>query len=107
MTTLLMMTHGASMMDRGNSDWTIRDEANAIVAWAFRNGPIEELHAGRTSSLLSDPALSRITDEEMKLLMLFACRRMAWLLELKESDPADYQRQIQVYCKQYCQSWER
>ncbi len=102
-----MLTHRAPVMDQGNSDWTIRDEANAIVAWAFRNGPIEELHAGRISNLLSDPALSRITDEEMKSLMLFACKRMAWLLELKESDPADYRRLIQKYGKQYCRSWER
>jgi hypothetical protein len=26
--------------------FTLRDEANAIVAYAFRNGPIEDLHAG-------------------------------------------------------------
>jgi len=25
--------------------FTLRDEANAIVAWAFRNGPLEDLHA--------------------------------------------------------------
>ena len=24
--------------------FTIRDEANALVAWAFRNGPVEDLH---------------------------------------------------------------
>ena len=35
--------------------FTVRDEANAIVAMAFRNGPIEDLHAGKASELLSDP----------------------------------------------------
>lgn len=37
-------------------DFTIRDEANALVAWAFRNGPIENLHAGKNSPLLDDPS---------------------------------------------------
>ena len=27
--------------------FTLRDEANAIVAVAFRNGPLEDLHAGK------------------------------------------------------------
>ena len=44
--------------------FTIRDEANALAAWAFRNGPLEDLHAGKHSALLDDPELSRITDEE-------------------------------------------
>src|SRR5947209_4002632 len=39
------------------SGFTVRDEANAIVAHAFRNGPIEDLHAGKYSELLSDASL--------------------------------------------------
>src|ERR1044072_2130071 len=42
--------------------FTLRDEANAIVACAFRNGPLEDLHAGKYSELLEDRTLSRITD---------------------------------------------
>lgn len=57
--------------------FTSRDEANALVAWAFRNGPPEDLHAGWHSELLADASLSRITDDEMKELMLYACRKMA------------------------------
>ena len=87
--------------------FTIRDEANALVAWAFRNGPLEDLHAGQHSPLLDDPSFSRITDEEMKALMLSACRQMAALLELKESDPDEYQRQIKSYNWRYCRNWER
>lgn len=34
--------------------FTIRDEANALVAAAFRNGPIENLHAGEWSELLEN-----------------------------------------------------
>jgi len=62
-------------------------EANAIVAMAFRNGPIGDLHAGKPSGLLSDPELSGITDDEMKAPMINACEQVAKLLELKETDP--------------------
>jgi hypothetical protein len=88
-------------------DFTIRDEANTLVAWAFRNGPIENLHAGKYSPLLEDPQLSRITNAEMKALMLNACRQLAKLLELKESNPAEYAWRIMAYNDDYCRSWER
>jgi len=87
--------------------FTLRDEANAIVAMCFRNGPIEDLHAGMSSELLSDPELSRITDDEMKTLMINACEHVTKLLELKESDPATYYRQMLAYNQMYCRQWER
>lgn len=89
------------------ADFTTRDEANTLVAWAFRNGPLERLHAGRHSPLLDDPSLSRITDPEMKELMLNACRQLADLLALKADDPADYARRIRAYHDRYCRQWER
>ena len=87
--------------------FTVRDEANALVAWAFRNGPLEDLHAGEHSELLEDPSFSRITDDEMKTLMISACRQLAKLLELKATDPAEYDRQIKSYNWRYCRRWER
>ena len=48
---------------RGHPELTLRDEANAITAHAFRNGFLEDLHAGRWSPMLSDPGVSRITDD--------------------------------------------
>ena len=57
--------------------FTIRDEANALTAYAFRNGPLENLHAGKSSPLTSDPTLSRITDPEMKELMINASEKLA------------------------------
>ena len=42
-------------------------EAKAIVALAFRNGPIENIHAGRPCPTCSGQAgYSRISDAEMK-----------------------------------------
>ena len=87
--------------------FTLRDEANAIVAYAFRNGPIEDLHAGRSSELLEDPELSRITDEEMKTIMLNACQRVEQLLREKQKDAGAYYIKIIDYGYKYCRVWER
>ena len=87
--------------------FTVRDEANAIVAYAFRNGPLENLHAGRASPLLEDPSLSRITDQEMKELMLNACEHIEKLLRLKETDPEQYATFIRSYNFRYCGRWQR
>ena len=70
-------------------------EAKAIVALAFRNGPIETVHAGRLCPTCNGaPEFSRITQDEMKAIMKSAVDRMYSLLRLKESDPAGYARQI-------------
>ena len=87
--------------------FTLRDEANAIVAMAFRNGPLEDLHAGEWSELLEDESLSRITDDEMKRLMIFACEHVAGLLHVKETDPEQYYRTLMAYGHLYCRRWER
>jgi hypothetical protein len=87
--------------------FTLRDEANAIVAWALRNGPLEDLHAGKHSELLEDDSLSRITDAEMKVLMISACERVEDLLRLKESEPERYNVLIKGYNIMYCGQWER
>lgn len=45
-------------------------EAKAIVVLAFRNGPIEDLHTGKTCpSCGGQTGYSRISDDEMKLIM--------------------------------------
>jgi hypothetical protein len=87
--------------------FTLRDEANAIVAWALRNGMLEDLHAGKHSKFLEDKSLSRITDAEMKQLMLEACERVEMLLHLKESDPKKYNTVIKAYSMMFCGSWDR
>ena len=87
--------------------FTLRDEANAIVAFAFRNGPIEDLHAGKASALILDPTLSRITDDEMKKIMLNACETMEHLLREKEADPGQYYLKIMDYNLRYCGNWKR
>jgi len=84
-----------------------RDEANAIVAMAFRNGPLEKLHAGEHSELLEDDSLSRITDEEMKDLMISACKEVEHLLRYKETDPENYDKLVKSHNLMHCNGWER
>ena len=86
---------------------TIREEANALTCCAFRNGYIEELHAGKHSELLEKPELSRITDDEMKRLMIGASARLAELMEMKESKPDEYWRFVKSFNERYCGRWEK
>ena len=87
--------------------FTIRDEANALTAYAFRNGPLERLHTGRQSPLLDDPDLQRLTDAEMKELMINASTTLAAALALRDSDPDRYRRFVQGYGLDFCRAWER
>ena len=51
-------------------DPDLAEEAKALVALAFRNGPIEDLHAGRQCTVCSgNQEISHISDEEMKAIM--------------------------------------
>ena len=86
--------------------WTVREEANAITVWAFRNGYIEELHAGKHSELLEKPGLSRITDAEMKRLNIDISTHIAEILTLRDNDAEEYERRID-YFLQYCKHWEK
>jgi hypothetical protein len=43
----------------------------------------------------------------MKMLMINACQRVAKLLDLKETDPEVYYRQMLSYNHTYCRRWER
>lgn len=87
--------------------FTLRDEANAIVAYAFREGLIEDLHAGKNSELLRNDKLSRITNQEMKELMISASKKIEKLLKTKDSNIKEYYDIIKGLCLRYCSGWER
>ena len=86
--------------------FSYRDQANVMTLLAFRNSPLEDLHAGRYSPLLEDPALSRITDEEMKTLMIAASSKLAELLNLRDTDPDAFAQLLAVNWRQV-RNWER
>jgi hypothetical protein len=87
--------------------FTLRDEANALTAYAFRNGFLEDLHAGKSSPLLTQPGYSRITDDEMKRLMIEASEKLARMLALKQEHPVEYDQFIRKYQTTYCRAWNR
>jgi hypothetical protein len=85
----------ARTMPTTANDHDLAREAKAIVALAFRNGPIETLHAGIPCPACQDrPGTSRISDGEMKLIMKDAVNRLYALLQLKANDPARYAREL-------------
>ena len=88
-------------------EFTLRDEANALTAYAFRNGFLEDLHAGKSSPLLEQPGYSRISDEEMRKLMIQASAKLEELLRLKSETPAKYEEWVRDYNRKYCRSWKR
>ena len=96
---------------RGHQELTLRDEANAITAQVFRNGFLEDLHAGRWSPILSDPACSRITDQEMKKLMIETSAQLAHWLYLREllldERPDAYLQVITTIRWMFTRKWER
>jgi hypothetical protein len=84
----------------------IAREAKAIVALAFRNGPIEQIHAGRSCpTCIGRAGFSRITDDEMKSIMKNAVNRLYELLVLKEEDPVEYESKIQ-FGERYTARWD-
>lgn len=86
---------------------SLREEANAIVAYTFRNGFLEDLHAGAPSKILEDDSYSRITDEEMKELMIEMCDKMEILLKIRQNDPKEYKNTIAIYHKLFCDQWKK
>lgn len=87
------------------SEMSTREVANAMVAHVFRNGYIEELHAGVVEEKLLDPKYSRITNDEMKKLMIECCEKMAELLRLSKEDPLEYKAFLKRTNRSYCKRW--
>ena len=81
-------------------------EAKALVALAFRNGPIENLHAGKTCAVCSGKSdISHISDEEMKRLMKSAVNALYRLLWMREHDPRSYDEQLALG-RRYTLHWD-
>jgi len=84
----------------------IAAEAKALVALAFRNGPIEDLHAGKLCPTCSgEPQFSHISDEEMTTIMKSAVDTLYRLLWQRENDPEKYQRNI-AFGLRYTMHWD-
>ena len=81
-------------------------EAKALVALAFRNGPIEDLHAGRTCAVCTGRTeVSHISDDEMKMLMKSAVNQLYRLLWQRDYDPAAYNESL-AFGRRYTMHWD-
>jgi hypothetical protein len=81
-------------------------EAKSIVALAFRNGPIEDLHAGRQCPTCSgESGYSHITQAEMKNFNKEAANALYRLFWLKKNDPEKYQTELE-FGERYTRSWD-
>jgi predicted DNA-binding protein YlxM (UPF0122 family) len=79
-----------------------RDEANAIAYHAFRSGYLEEIHAGPDS---------RISNEEIKKLMLESSARIQEWLEIRDmllpEKKVVYNTLLRVFREIWTKDWER
>lgn len=87
-------------------DAELAREAKAFVALAFRNGPIEDIHAGSVcAACYGKTGVSRISDPEMKAIMKNAVNRIYELLRLRASDLDGYEKQI-AFGARYTARWD-
>jgi len=87
-------------------DLDLAAEAKAMVALAFRNGPIEDLHAGRPCTVCSgNREISHISDEEMKTIMKSAVNTLYRLLWQRDCDPVAYNENLALG-RRYTMHWD-
>lgn len=73
---------------------------------AFRNGPIESLHAGTPCPTCAGKSgYSRITDSDMAGIMSNAVDRVYTLLCLRDEKPEKYESEI-LFGEQYTANWD-
>ena len=87
-------------------DPSLAIEAKAITALAFRNGPVEDLHAGRVCSVCDqNPEFSHISNDEMKRIMKAAVNAMYRLLWQRDHDPEAYLKSLTLG-ERYTLRWD-
>ncbi len=81
-------------------------EAKALVVMAFRNGPIENVHAGKTCPACHGKReYSHITQAEMREIMKSAVDHLYTFLVLKQSDHAAYEALLRLG-ERYTTAWD-
>jgi hypothetical protein len=87
-------------------DAELAKEAKAIVGLAFRNGPIEDVHAGKVCPVCCGSSdYSRITDDEMKAMMKSAVSAVYKLLWNRDHDSEAYRKSIE-YGVRFTSRWD-
>jgi len=87
-------------------DSELAAEAKGIVALAFRNGPIEDVHAGKECpNCAGKVEYSHITQDEMKNIMKRAVDTVYKLIWLRQNDPEKYAATIE-YGNRHTRLWD-
>ena len=87
-------------------DKKLANEAKALVALSFRNGPIENIHAGKScAACAGNSTFSHITDAEMKQIMKNAVDQLYQLLFSRKHNPAKYEQQL-AFGLGYTRNWD-
>jgi hypothetical protein len=87
-------------------DPSLATEAKAITALAFRNGPIEDLHAGKACAACAGRTeFSHVSDEEMKGIMKAAVNALYRLLWQRDHDSEAYLKSL-AFGERYTQKWD-
>src|ERR1700677_543602 len=93
-------------MKKSSVDPVLALEAKMIVALPFGNGPIEDLHEGKTCPTCSaNSTYSRISVEEMKGIMKAAVNTVYSLLWKRENDSGAFAKSL-VLGAIYTQCWD-
>jgi hypothetical protein len=86
-------------------DPALAQEAQSLVALAFRNGPIEDVHAGKECPACSGKMeYSHITQAEMKKIMKRAVDKLYALLWIRMYCPDVYEHVVRAG-SHYTQTW--
>jgi hypothetical protein len=81
-------------------------EAKSLVASAFRNAPIEDVHAGKECPICAGKSeYSHITQAEIKDIVKNAVDTVYKLLWLKQNDPEKYAATVESGGR-YTRSWD-
>ena len=87
-------------------DPELAEEAKSLVALAFRNGPIEAVHAGKECPTCAGKSeYSHITQAEMKNIMKQAVDAVYKLLWLKRNDREKYEATLE-FGNRYTRFWD-
>src|SRR5437016_2316825 len=101
-----MQPHHHKSRTTGPLNPELAREAKAIVALAFRNGPIEDVHAGiACPTCQNEPLYSHISDPEMKQIMQNAVNHVYLLLWQRTHDRESYARSIE-FGQRYSAAWD-
>lgn len=87
-------------------DTELANEAKALVALAFRNGPIEDVHAGKECpTCAGKEEYSHISQDEMKRLMKRAVDKLYALLWIRTHSPEVYEAVVRMG-NRYAIGWD-